>query len=194
MTNNLLKQMVLCASLFFLGMSAQAAETMTIDQAHTYVLWHIKHLNFSTQAGKWYASGTLLLDQEHPENSKVNITIPVSDMITGIPELDKHLKGKLFFDTDQFPTATFISDKVEVTGKDTAKVNGMLTVHGVTKPVVLDVKLNSTGKNPISEKMTAGFSATTTIKRSDFGINTLLPGLSDDVKLEIEVEAYKPNA
>lgn len=170
----------------------QAAETCTLDSQHTYVLWRIKHLGFSTQAGKWYASGTLVLDKEKPENSKVNAAIQVADVITGIPELDKHLKGKLFFDVAQFPTATFTTEKVDITGKDTAKVHGILTVHGISKAVVLSVKLNQAAINPITDKMTTGFSATTTIKRSDFGMTTLLPGLSDEVKLDIEAEAFKP--
>lgn len=109
-------------------------QTLTLDNQHTYVLWKVKHLGFSTQAGKWYANGQLVLDKDNPQQSKVNVTIKIDDIVTGIPELDKHLKGKLFFDTKQFPTATFVSDKVEVTGKNKAKVYGMLTLHGVTKP------------------------------------------------------------
>lgn len=171
-----------------------AAETFTLDPQHTYVLWRINHLGFSTQAGKWYATGTLELDKDKPQNSKVNATIKVADVITGIPELDKHLKGKLFFDVDQYPTATFVSNRVDVISKNTAKVYGVLTLHGISKPVVLNVKLNQAGKNPVSEKMTAGFSASTKIKRSDFGMNTLLPALGDEVQLDIEAEANKPNS
>jgi polyisoprenoid-binding protein YceI len=178
-----------------LGFSSTAlaeTNTYTIDSQHTYVLWHIKHLGFSTQAGKWYVNGTLVLDKDKPQNSRVNVTIPVANISTGIEELDQHLKGKLFFDVEQFPTATFVSDSVVVSGKS-AKVKGMLTLHGVTKPVTLNVMLNQEGVNPLSNKMTAGFSATATIKRSDFAITTLLPSLGDEVKLDIEVEAYKEN-
>lgn len=177
---------------FLFSASIQAAETFTLDPEHTYVLWHIKHLGFSTQTGKWYATGTLVLDQDNPANSTVKATIQVANVITGIPELDKHLKGKLFFDIVQFPTATFVSDKVEVTGKDTAKIQGILTVRGVSKPVTLDAKLNLASVNPINDKMTAGFSATASLKRSDFGMTTLLPGLGDEVALNIEAEAFKP--
>jgi len=179
--------------LMLLTSSVSAAETLTIDREHSYVIWYIKHFNFSTQTGKWYAEGTLVLDKDKPQNSKVNVTIPIANMVTGIPELDKHLKGKLFFDVKEFPIATFVSDKVEVTGKKTAKVIGILTVHGISKPVILNVKLNHAGVSPITEKMTVGFSANTKLKRSDFGINTLLPGLSDEVKIDIEVEAFKEN-
>jgi polyisoprenoid-binding protein YceI len=178
--------------LLLVTFSAHAAETFMLDAEHTYVLWHIKHLGFSTQAGKWYANGTLTLDKARPQNSKVNVTIPMTDLSTGLPELDKHLKAKLFFDVEKFPTATFVSDTVDVTGKKTAKVHGVLTLHGVSKPIVLDVKFNQAAVNPISDKMAVGFSATAKLKRSDFGITAYLPGLSDEVTLNIEAEAFKP--
>ncbi|MFO8901661.1 YceI family protein [Legionella pneumophila serogroup 1] len=165
-------------------------QTLTLDNQHTYVLWKVKHLGFSTQAGKWYASGQLVLDKDNPQQSKVNVTIKVDDIVTGIPELDKHLKGKLFFDTKQFPTATFASNRVEVTGKNKAKVYGMLTLHGVTKPIILNVILNKAGINLLNDRETAGFSATTSLKRSDYGIQALIPEVGDDVEIEIEAEAY----
>ncbi|MFO9576946.1 YceI family protein [Legionella pneumophila serogroup 1] len=165
-------------------------QTLTLDNQHTYVLWKVKHLGFSTQAGKWYASGQLILDKDNPQQSKVNVTIKVDDIVTGIPELDKHLKGKLFFDTKQFPTATFASNRVEVIGKNKAKVYGMLTLHGVTKPIILNVILNKAGINLLNDRETAGFSATTSLKRSDYGIKALIPEVGDDVEIEIEAEAY----
>lgn len=165
-------------------------QTLTLDNQHTYVLWKVKHLGFSTQAGKWYASGQLVLDKDNPQQSKVNVTINVDDIVTGIPELDKHLKSKLFFDTKQFPTATFVSNRVEVMGKNKAKVYGMLTLHGATKPIILNVILNKAGINLLNDRETAGFSATTSLKRSDYGIKALIPEVGDDVEIEIEAEAY----
>lgn len=166
---------------------------LTFDPQHTYVLWHINHFGFSDQSGKWYASGTLLLDKKNMKNTKLDVTININDVITGIPELDAHLKGESFFNTNEYPTATFVSDKVILTGKNTAKVNGMLTLHGETKPVTLNVKLNKEGVNPISQKQTFGFSATTKIKRTDFGLKAYVPGLSDNVDIEINSEAYNTN-
>ena len=174
-----------------LNMAFAAAETYTVDPSHSYVMWHINHFGFSNPSGKWMAEGTLVLDEANPKNSKVDILIPVADVITGIPKLDEHLKSADFFDIAKFPTATFVSNKVELTGKKTAKVFGTLTVHGISKPLTLNVVLNKLAESPISKKMTAGFTATTTIKRSDFGMSTYTPGLSDEVKLEIEVEAQK---
>lgn len=191
MKRNFARVIIFFILLLPLTYAVAATETYTLDPQHSYVLWHVDHFGFSKPSGKWMAEGTLALDQTKPQNSKVNVTIHVANIITGIPELDDHLKGKLFFDTAQFPTATFVSDKIDVTGKKTAKVHGVLTVHGVSKPVTLNVTLNKIGESPITNKMTAGFDATTQIKRSDFGINTLLPGVSDNVKIDLEVEAYK---
>ena len=168
-----------------------ALEIFTIDPQHSYVLWHINHFGFSNPSGKWMVHGTLDLDKSQPQNSKVDVTIHVAEMITGIPELDKHLKTKLFFDTAKFPAATFTSDRISMTGKKTAKIYGNLTIRGITKPIVLDATLNKVGPNPISNKMSVGFSATTQLKRTDFDINTLSPGLGDEVKINIELEAYK---
>lgn len=182
---------VVLASLLTFGHATTHAEQFTLDNQHSYVLWHIKHLGFSTQAGKWYVNGTVDLNKEHPENSKVDVNVKIADVVTGLPELDKHLMGPQFFDVSKFPEATFVSNKVVVTGKDTAKVTGQLTLHGVSKPVTLNVTLNQVGPNPITNNMTAGFTATTTIKRSDFGMGTLAPALSDEVKIEIGAEAYQ---
>ena len=170
---------------------AFAADNYTLDPQHTYVLWHINHLGFSTQTGKWYANGTLTLDKKNPQNDKVSATIPIDNLVTGIPQLDEHLKGQLFFNAAQYPMATFVSNKITVTGKNTANVQGTLTLHGISKPVTLAVIFNQMGVNPITNKMTVGFSATTEIKRSDFGITTLLPEIGDNVKIDIEAEAYK---
>lgn len=169
-----------------------AADTYALDPSHSYVLWQINHLGFSTQTGKWMvADGTLVLDEAKPQNSKVNATIKVADIVTGVPQLNEHLSGGDFFDVTKFPTATFVSDKVTVVGKNKAKVHGILTIRGISKPVTLNVTLDKLGNNPISNKVTAGFSATTSIKRSDFGMTALLPLLGDEVKIEIGAEANK---
>jgi polyisoprenoid-binding protein YceI len=188
---NILSQLMLIVftcTVFFV-IPVQADETYTFDPNHSYVLFHINHFGFSNPSGKWLFNGTLNLDETKPQNSKVSITIQTAKIDTGIPELDTHLKGKLFFDVEQYPTATFVSNKITVTGKDTAKVAGTLTLHGVSKSVTLEVKLNKTGTNPITEKKSVGFTAKTQIARSDFGISTLLPDVGDEVKIDIEAEA-----
>jgi len=172
-----------------MALPAHAAETYVLDPSHTAIQWNVDHFGFSKPSGKFMnVDGKVLLDEKEPANSSVEVTIPVAAGLSGVPKLDEHLQGPDFFDTAKFPTATFKSDKVELTGKDTAKVTGTLTLHGVSKPVVLDVKLNKLDINMFKKK-TAGFTATTTIKRSDFGIVTYLPALGDEVTIQIESEA-----
>lgn len=184
---NILSKLAVCSLLVLpsIGM----AEDYKIDNRHSYVLWEISHFGFSNPSGKWMAQGTLNYDKNAPQNSKVNVTIDVANMITGDPELDKHLKGKQFFDVEMYPKAMFVSDKVTVVDNKITKVEGKLTLHGATHPVSINVKQNKMDKNPVNEKFTLGFSGDATINRSDFGIRTLIPGISDEVKLSIEVEA-----
>ncbi|MGE3319577.1 MAG: YceI family protein [Candidatus Berkiella sp.] len=162
----------------------------TLDKSHTSVNWQINHFDFSNYYGKWEAMGKLWFDKEKPQNSKVEVDIKIEDLITGNDKLNKHLKGADFFDQSQYPEAKFVSNKVIVKNGKVSKVEGDLTLHGVTKPVVLDVTSQKLGKN-MADKETAGFSAKTKIKRSDFGMIKFLPGLADEVKLNIEVEANK---
>ncbi len=171
-----------------------AADTYKLDASHTAITFHIDHFGFSKPSGKFMnVEGTVTLDEKTPADSKVSVSIPVGMINTGVAKLDEHLKGKDFFDVEQFPTATFVSDKVEVKDATSATVTGLLTLHGVSKPVTLDVKLNKIAEN-MMKKQTAGFTASTTLKRSDFGITNYLPNLGDDVRIEIESEANKEDA
>jgi polyisoprenoid-binding protein YceI len=178
---------------FFLSVccsvSVFAQETYIFDPMHSFVVYHINHFGFSNSSGKWSFNGNIVLDTVKPQNSKVNITIPLAQIDTDVAALNAHLSGKLFFDVANYPVATFVSNKVIVTGKNMAKVQGILTLHGISQTVVLDVLLNKMDTNLITEKKAVGFSAQTHIKRSDFGIITLLPEVGDDVNIDIEAEA-----
>ena len=186
---NTIRATLLVGTLALFSGMAHAAETYTLDSSHTNVVWSINHFGFSNPSGKiTKVEGTLVLDETAPANSKVNVTMSPANLDSGIEKLDEHLKSKDFFDVEQYPTITFVSDKVELTGKDTAKVTGTLTLHGVSKPQTLTVKLNKIGANMMGKK-TAGFSATTVIKRSDFGMTTYVPNLGDNVGISIESEA-----
>ncbi len=167
----------------------QAAETYNFDPYHTAVSFKINHFGYSNPSGKWYANGTLIYDEANVANSKVNVIIKVGDIVTGIPKLDEHLLGKDFFNVAEFPTATFVSDKIKAKGKDKLVVTGNLTLHGVTKPVTLYVTINKIAVNPFFNKKVIGISASGEIKRSDFGISAYLPDLGDKVTLDIEAEA-----
>lgn len=166
-------------------------ETYLLDPNHTYVLWRVSHFGFSTPSGKWHVTGNLTINEKKPEEGKLEVNVDMAGLETGLSKFDQHLKSEEFLNIEKYPTAKFVSDKITVTGKDTAKVQGMLTLHGVTKPIVLDVKLNKVGINPVNNKKTAGFSATAAFNRSDFDIKAFLPGVGDRVELIIEAEATK---
>lgn len=184
--------LALTTALGLSSLPAQAADTYTFDPHHTSVIWSAGHNGHSSPHGIFSnIEGTLTLDEAAPENSKLDVTVPVTMVATGIAKFDEHLKSKDLFNVAQFPDAKFVSTKVEKTGDKTAKVTGDLTLLGVTKPVTLDVTLNQIAPNPMNKKQTAGFSATGIIKRSDFGMNYAIPNVSDEVKIQIEAEANK---
>jgi polyisoprenoid-binding protein YceI len=172
--------------------AAHAADSYKFDPNHTSVIWRASHFGHSSPHGIFSnIEGDLTLDEKNPEASSMKVTVPVAKLATGIAKFDEHLKSKDFFNAEKFPTATFVSTKVEKTGDKTAKVTGDLTLLGVTKPVTLDVTLNQIAPNPMNKKQTAGFTATGTIKRSDFGMNFGVPNVSDEIPLTIEAEANK---
>lgn len=174
--------------------SAAAAENYTLDPTHTNITWKASHFGFSSPSGKFGdVTGTLVLDEAKPENSKVKVLIKTASIVTGFPKFDEHLRTADFFHVLKFPEATFSSFKVEKTGADTAKIHGDFTLLGITKRIVLDAKLNKIGKNMFGNHV-AGFSLKGTLKRSDFGMRTYLPGISDEVMLDIEVEAIRDAA
>jgi polyisoprenoid-binding protein YceI len=170
--------------------SNAAGNKYVIDSSHANVLWSASHFGFSDVYGRFNdVQGTIFFDEKNPAMGTVNVVIKTSSIETQVPKFTEHLKGADFFKVTEFPEARFKSTEIKVTGKKSGVVEGDLTLLGVTKPVKLKVKLNKVGPNPFSKKRVAGFSAETTIKRSDFGMKYGLPGVSDEVKLIIEVEA-----
>lgn len=180
------------ASVFALvaSTSAFAADTYKLDAGHTSVTFQYTHFGFSHPTGKFMnAVGSVTLDDATPANSSVEVSFDINGINTGVAALDTHLKSADFFDAAKFPTATFKSTKVVQTSATTADVTGDLTIHGVTKPVTLKVTLNKKDVHPMMKKVDAGFTATGTINRSDFGMGNYVPAVSDQVDLYIEAEA-----
>jgi polyisoprenoid-binding protein YceI len=168
-----------------------SAESFTyeLDPTHTNVVWKADHFGFSSPSGKFAdVSGKFTLDMDAPEKSSVEVLIKTASIVTGIPKFDEHLKSADFFNVAAMPEAKFVSTGVKKTGEGKAEVKGNMTLLGVTKPVELQVELNKIGKNPFSQRSTAGFSATGSFKRSDFGMSYGTPGVGDVVHLDIEVE------
>ena len=172
------------------------ATTYTLDPQHTQIRFSWNHFGFSNpEAVFGKLDGTLDYDEADPTRSKVNVTIPLDSINSDVSKLDAHLESPDFFDAAKFPTATFKSTKVEKGASDhQLKVTGDLSVHGETHPVTLDVTVNKVGVHPMRNAPTAGFDATATIKRSEFGITKYVPNVSDDIALHITVEAVEAKA
>jgi polyisoprenoid-binding protein YceI len=187
---------VMLAGLLGAAMSAQAAPvTYKLDPGHTMVLFSWSHFGFSNPTANFGISdGTLVFDQQNPSKSSVEVTMPLANLDTHVPALDNHLKEPDFFDAGKFPTVTFKSTSVQSVGGNHYKVTGDLTVHGVTKSVVLNATLNKSGAHPMTGQPAIGFNATGTLKRSDFGLGAYVPKVSDEIKLDITTEAEVPKA
>jgi polyisoprenoid-binding protein YceI len=168
--------------------------TWTSDPAHSEVDFSIKHGGVSNVHGRFgKVAATLVYNEADISKSTVTATIDPSTVDTGEPARDTHLKTDAFFDVAKFPTASFTSTSVARTGGKLT-VSGNFTLHGVTKPVVLDVDGPSTPvESGMDHKLHSGFSATTTLSRTAFGIGTSFPSalVGDEVKLTIEVEIVK---
>src|SRR5690606_26355562 len=130
----------------------------------------------------------LALDAEDHRQSTVKATIRADSVDMRHEGLNKHLKNEDFFHVEEHPEITFQSTSVTPVGEDQLKVDGNVTLLGVTRPATLDVTINNIGEHPMSKKPWAGFSATTTLKRSDFGMGYALPAVGDEVRLQIGLE------
>ncbi len=162
-----------------------AAGTYAIDTGHTQVDFTVNHFGFSEFTGQaGGATGALTLDPKHPADAKLDVTIPTSGIVTTVKALDAHLATPDFFDAANYPAIRFVSTHITVNGT-TAKIDGNLTLHGVTKPVTLDARFVGAGDNPMSKNLNFGFAATTTIQRSAFGIDKYVPLVSDEVAIRI---------
>ena len=183
------------ALLLVAGIAVAAPVRYDLDPNHTRIDFSWTHFGFSHPMGRFDRfDGDFRFDPADPTKSSVTVTIPVSSIDTGVAKLDTHLKTDEFFDVARYPTATFKSTRVERSGEHGLKVTGDLTLHGVTKPVVLDVVVNKVGQHPMAGRAAAGFDASATIKRSDFGISNYVPNVSDEIRLSISTETMVPAA
>ena len=169
------------------------AGTYKLDPSHGKITWSLKHLGFSTYYGQFtQVTADLTIDPANPSAGTLTATIPMSGLAPNDDALKTHLLSADFFNAAEFPQATFKSTSITVDADDKseADVAGELTLHGVTRPVTLEVKFNQAGP-AMGGGYKVGFDGEATIKRSDFGITTYLPALGDDVTLHIEGEFLK---
>jgi len=186
-------------SILFMAISvltAAFASDYQVDPGHSTIGFEIRHL-FTTVHGRFTDfRGTIHYDKDKPQNSTVNFTVKINSLDTSNAMRDKDLRSPNFFDVDKFPEATFSSTRVVFTGNNQARLIGNLTIHGVTKPVGLDIEFLGEGKDPWG-KTRGGFTATTTLSRKDFGIvwNKVMEGgdvlIGDTVNLKIDAEAIE---
>lgn len=194
-----LSQTLIAAALILTPAIAQAtapapvqAGAYNVEPSHTRVQFAVSHMGFSDWYGDFTGvTGALSLDPKAVAKAKVDITIPVASVSTTNITLDGELKSKDWLDAGQFATIHFVSTGVKQTGARSALISGNLTLHGVTKPVVLKASFNGSGVNPLSKGYTVGFNATTSILRSDYGVKTYLPLIGDAVTIRISAAFEK---
>lgn len=165
------------------------ADHYEFDKEHTNIMFHINHIGFSDMIGLMNNfNGSFEFDPKQPEKSKIDVTLHPSGIRTSSSKLDSELQGEKWFNTAKFPDIHFVSTAIKTTGANTGDVTGNLTMLGVTKPVTLHVHFNKSDYHPITNMLVSGFSADTTIKRSDFGLSMGIPMVSDEVRIEIQTE------
>ncbi|MFT9417379.1 YceI family protein [Acetobacter sp.] len=168
--------------------------TYAVEAGHTQIGFSVLHFGFTNYFGVFSnASGTLELNALSPASSRLSVTIPVASVQTTSTQLTDELKSPQWFDAAKFPDATFVSTSVQMVDQNNATIHGKLSLHGVTKPITLHAHFVGAGVNPIDKKYTTGFDATGTFNRSDFGIKTYVPYVSDAVTLRISGAFEKQN-
>jgi polyisoprenoid-binding protein YceI len=185
---------------FYLALLACAtmpvfAATYTIEPDHAQGVFRWNHLGFSNPAAQFsQAKGTLDFDPADPSKASVEVTIPLTSLESGLPDLDEVFRSTQFFDVASFPAASFKSKTVQKAAAGHLRVSGDLTLHGITKTVTLDVILVKIGKNPRNGLPTIGFDATTTIRRSAFNLGAYVPQVGDEIPMRIIIEAVETEA
>ena len=191
----MIRRMLLTATVALAAVPTQAA-IYTFEPQHTQGVISWNHLGFANPTAQFNnVAGTLDFDQADPSHASVMVTIPLTLMSTGVADLNDDFKSADFFDLARFPTATFKSTQVaKGTAPDSLKVVGDLSLHGMVRPVTLDVTLNKVGTNPRNNVPTVGFEAVAVLKRSDFGLGLYVPQVSDEIRIHITAEAAEKNA
>ena len=179
-------------ALLFIAAPAHAQPApYTIDPTHTFVTWEAQHFGTSTSRGRFdKKEGTVEFDRAG-KTGKVDITIDMASISTGVAPFDTHLKGKDFFDVANHPTARFVANGLAFDGSNVSQVTGTLTFLGKTGPVVLKASRFNCYMNPFVKREACGGDFETTIQRSQWGSSYGLPGIPDNVRLLVQVEAIR---
>lgn len=168
-----------------------APETYVLDQAHSFPRFSYSHFGFSTQLSRFDRTTGKVVFDKLAKTGSVDVVIDTKSVDTGFPVFNEHIQGEDFFDTAKYPVATFKSTKVIFDGDKPASVEGNLTLKGITKPVTLTVTSFLAMPHPMMKKDAIGANAYTIVKRSDFNAGKYAPYVSDDVRIDIAIEAIK---
>jgi polyisoprenoid-binding protein YceI len=175
----------------FSTVALAAPETYTIDENHTLPRFSYNHFGYSTQLSRFdKASGKIIIDRQAKTGS-VEVTIDTTSVNTGSALFNEHIQGEDFLNTAKYPTATFTANKFKFKGDELVSVDGVLTLKGITKPVILKVTSFHCMPHPILKKDACGANATTVVKRTEFNMGKYAPNVGDEVTLTIPVEATK---
>jgi polyisoprenoid-binding protein YceI len=187
-----MQSIVIAAALMALaGASHAQSATYAVDPTHTFVTWEAKHFGTSTVRGRFDKKDGKVMFDRGGKTGKAEITIDMTSINTGVAPFDKHLKSKDFFDAEKHGHATFVSDKFSFDGAKVTDVTGTLTLLGKTQPVTLKATNFNCYDNPMLKREVCGGDFETTITRSAYGISYGLPGIPDNIRLLIQVEAIK---
>jgi polyisoprenoid-binding protein YceI len=173
------------------GVANAQSATYTIEPTHTFVTWETKHFGTSTSRGRFdKKAGSITIDRT-AKTGKAEITIDMKSMNTGVAPLDKHLTGDDFFAAEKFPEAKFVGSDFKFDGDKVVEVSGTLTMRGKTNPVTLKGTGFNCYDHPMLKRQVCGGDFETTVKRSLYDVSYGLPGIADDIRLLIQVEAIK---
>lgn len=189
-----MRSLIALSCVFASACAVAAPVAYTLDPAHTQVQFSWNHLQYSNpEAGFDDIAGTLMWDSDNIANSSVDVTITADSVHSHVAQLDQKLKSTEFLDAQRYPTMRFVSTRVERMNDAAGhlRIDGNLTLHGITRPISLDAHLNRVGLYPMLDVPAAGFSASTVIKRSDFGVGEGIPYVGDELKVRITTEALE---
>ncbi|UCD81683.1 MAG: YceI family protein [Desulfobacterales bacterium] len=173
------------------SISAYAAETYQLDPAHTSVMFRVKHLGVAYVYGRFNGPrGFFTFDESSPSQSAIEVQVNVKDVDTAVEKRDHHLKSPDFFDAEEYPIVTFKSTAIKKLSQEAYEVSGNITLLGKTRPITVKAVDTGSGKDPWGN-FRRGFETSFSINRSDFGMNFMLDGVSDEVVITVSVEGIR---
>ena len=182
---------VVLGLVLFFSLAANAAETYKLDPVHTSIVFRIKHLGVSYVFGRFNGpTGTFIFNDSSPSNSSINMQVNAKDIDTADEKRDKHLRSPDFFNVEKYSQVAFKSTTIKKLDDSTYEVSGDLTLLGKTRPITVKANAVGAGKDPWGN-FRRGFETSFMIKRSDYGMDFMLSGLSDEVGITISVEGIR---